>query len=423
MKLVDATQILRNAIAQTMGEDYMPLMDTTDPDHPVPISNKAFAGLDSQALIDIGKDVTAENTISGLNTNLIALIGRHIIETRTYQSRVPSIYVESFDWGGFLERTRLGLGEIFDDPMYTKQFGQNFAEIEHTYYGQPTYSKIYEEAKPIMCPMSIEREKLREAFNGWDKMNEYIGAKEAKIRSTINLALSVIEKMLLQNAIAISDVKNNSAVHLVTEAVNLGIVEQIALATDPVTYRNPTYEEVRLNPAFLAYALLRMKQVRSYMFEISTAFNDGTMPTWCDEDPTLVVLDDFVSCSKVYVKANTFNPEELGVGAMDSVASWQAVLRIDTTPDPDVTYEFDPKTLSSVYVSANDSGKIGQTTKYEKDGVIGLMFDKSALGISLQRNKVTSNYTASADFWNTYNHQLVNHIIDSIYAIVAFICD
>ena len=422
MKLVDATQILRNAIAQTMGDDFQPLMDTSV-EPPVPISNKAFAALDSQALVDIGEAVTGENTIAGLNTNLISLIGRHIIETRTYQSRVPSIYIESFDWGGFLERTRLGLGEIFDDPMYTKQFGQNFAGIEHTYYGQPTYSKLYQEAKAIMCPMSIEREKLRDAFKGWDKMNEYIGAKEAKIRSTINLALSVIEKMLLQNAIAISDVKNNSAVHLVTEAVALGIVNQIPLGTTPETYRNPTYEEVRLDPAFLAYAMLRIKQVRSYMYEISTAFNDGTMPTWCDEDPTLVLLDDFVTCSKVYVKANTFNPEEIGVGAMDTVASWQAVLRIDTTPDPDVTYEFDPKTLSSVDVAANEEGKIGQKTEYTKEGVIGLMFDRSAIGISLMRNKVTSNYTASADFWNTYNHQLVNHIIDSSYAIVAFICD
>ena len=423
MKLIEKAQVLRNAIAQTMGDNFMPLYDTTDPDHPVVIDNKAFAALDSQALVDIGKAVTGEDTISALNTNLISLIGRHIIETRTYQSRVPSIYVESFDWGGFLQRTRLGLGEIFDDPMYTKQFGQNFAEIEHTYYGQPTYSRIYEEAKSIMCPMSIEREKLRDAFNGWDKMNEYIGAKEAKIRSTINLALSVIEKMLLQTAVAISDVKNNSAVHLVTEAVALDIVDPIPLGTNPETYRNPTYEEVRLDPAFLAYCMLRIKQIRTYMGEISTSFNDGTMPTWCDEDPTLVLLDDFVDCSKVYVKANTFNPEEIGVGAMDTVASWQAVLRIDTVPDPDVTYEFDPTTLSSVDVAANADGKIGQTSEYKKSGVIGLMFDKSAIGISLQRNKVTSNYTASADFWNTYNHQLVNHIIDSSYGIVAFIAD
>lgn len=420
MKLIEAAGILRDAIAQTMGSDYMPLIN---PDTQQPISNKEFAALDSQELVDIGKDVTSETNISSLNNGLIALIGRHIIETRTYKTRVPSIYVESYDWGGFLERTRLGLGEIFDDPMYTKQFGQNFAELEHTYFGQPTYSKIFEEAKAIMVPMSTDREVLREAFNSWDKMNEYISAKEAKIRSTINLALAVVEKMLLQMGIAISDIKNDSAIHLITELVELGQLEKIPLGTVPETYRNPTYEEVRLNPVFLAYAMFRMKQTRSYLLEPSSVFNDGTMPSWCDEDPTLVVLDDFKDAAKVYVKANTFNPEEIGVGAVDSVASWQAIYSVDTTPDPDVALKFAPSILSSVDVAANDAGKIGQTTEYTKSGVIGLMFDRSAIGICLRRSKVTSNYTASADFWNTYFHELFDHIIDSSYSIVAFIAD
>ena len=412
MKLVDVKQIVRNAIAQTMGNDYMPLLDPATQE---PISNAAFDALDSQALVDIGKDVTSETNIASLNNGLIALIGRHIIETRTYSTRLPSIYVESYDWGGFLERTRVGLGEIFDDPIYTKQFGQNFAEIEHTYFGQETYSKIFEEAKAIMVPMSTEREVLREAFNSWDKMSEYIGAKEAKIRSTINLALSVVEKMLLQCAIAISDVKNGSAVHLITEAVAAGVVEQIPVENDDP--RNPTWEEVRLNPAFLAFAMFRIKQIRSYMTEISTAFNDGTMPTWCDEDPRLVLLDDFKDQCKVYVKANTFNPDEIGVGSLESIASWQGIY--DGTNET----TFDPATVSSVYVAANQAGKIGQTTKYEKSGVIGLMFDRSAIGICLRRSKVTSNYTASADFWNTYYHELFDHIIDSSYGIVAFIAD
>lgn len=419
MKLVEATQIVRDAIAQTMGADYMPLLD---PQTQEPISNAEFGALDSQALIDIGKDVTGEDKIASLNNGLIALIGRHIIETRTYNSRVPSIYIESYDWGGFLERTRLGLGEIFDDPMYTKQFGDNFATIEHTYFGQPTYSKIFEEAKAICVPMSTERELLKEAFNSWDKLNQYISAKEAKIRSTINLALSVVEKMLLQCAIAISDVKNNSAIHLITDAVADGVLQQIETET-PGTYRNPTYDEVKLNPAFIAYTLKRIKQTRAYFYEISTAFNDKTMPTWCDEDPTLVVLDEFATNAKFYVKANTFNPDEIGVGALETITSWQGIMKIDTTPNPDVEVQFDSDTLSSVYVKANDAAKIGQSTKYEKSGVIGLMFDKSAIGICLRRSKVTSNYTASADFWNTYYHELFDHIIDSSYSIVAFIAD
>lgn len=411
MQLVDATRIVIDAIAQTMGSDFQPLIDSETEQ---PISNKAFAALDSQALIDIGKAVTGEEHIASLNNNLVTLIGKHIIEGRTYNTRIPSIYVESYDWGGFLERTRIGLGEIFDDPMYTKQFGDNFAELEHTYFGQPAYSKIFDEAKAIMVPMSTEREQIREAFNSMDALNSYISKREGKIRSTINLALKVVESMLLQNGIAISDIKNGSAVHLTTEAIAAGIIDA------PEVGETYTYEDVRLNPNWLAYAMFRMKQTRSYLMDISSAFNDGTMPTWCDEDPTLIVLDDFKDACKVYVKANTFNPDEIGVGALESVPAWQAILDVDQSS---VEHKYNPMTLSSVSIAANNAAKIGQSTKYEKSGVVGLMFDKSAMGICLRRSKVTSSYTASADFWNTYFHELYDHIIDSSYSIVAFIAD
>lgn len=411
MQLVDATRIVIDAIAQTMGSDFQPLIDS---ETELPISNKAFAALDSQALIDIGKAVTGEEHIASLNNNLVTLIGKHIIEGRTYNTRIPSIYVESYDWGGFLERTRIGLGEIFDDPMYTKQFGDNFAELEHTYFGQPAYSKIFDEAKAIMVPMSTEREQIREAFNSIDALNSYISKREGKIRSTINLALKVVESMLLQNGIAISDIKNDSAVHLITEAIAAGVIDA------PEVGETLTYDDVRLDPNWLAYAMFRMKQTRSYLMDISSAFNDGTMPTWCDEDPTLIVLDDFKDACKVYVKANTFNPDEIGVGALESVPAWQAILDVD---ESSVEHKYNPMTLSSVSVKANAAAKIGQSTKYEKSGIVGLMFDKSAMGICLRRSKVTSSYTASADFWNTYFHELYDHIIDSSYSIVAFIAD
>lgn len=404
MKLVDCVQLVRDAVAQTMGDDYMPLLNEGGQ----PLSNDELAALPSQKLIDIGADVTGEEKINSLVSGLISRLGRHVIEARLYTSKLPSLYVESFDWGGFLERTRVGLGDILADPMYGKVAGTSYADIEHTYYGQDVHSKIFQEGKAIMCPISIEREELRDAFTSWDKLNAYISARQAKIKSTINLALAVMEKMLLGCAVAISDVKNGSAVHIITEAVEAGIIEQI-------DGHNPTLKDVERDPKFLAFLGERMKQIRGYMEEPSTAFNDGSLPTWCDTQPNLIILDDIVSKYNFYVKANTFNPEEIGLGQMDTITAWQAV--------KDSSSEFDIEVLSSISIDADAAGKIGQTTAYEKTGVIGLMFDPMAIGISLMRNKVTSSYTACADFWNDFNHQLVNYIIDSSYGIVAFIAD
>ena len=426
MKRVDVLQLTRDAIAQTMGANYMPLIDDTTHE---PIPNDRLAALSSEKLVDIGRDVTSETNINSFSNNLIAVLGKHIIDAKLYTSKLPSIYVDSFDWGGFIERTRIGLGDIIADPMYNKVAGTSYADMEHTYYAQDVNSKIFDECKAFMCPISIERNELTEAFTNWDKMDEFISGKLRMIQSTINLGLAVYEKMLVSCALAVSDANTGTAVHLITEAVNAGVLEPVALGTQPETYRNPTWDEARYGSKskdFGAFCLRRIKEIRDYMLEPSAAFNDGSMPTWCEDLPNLIMLNDFASDMEFNVKADTFNPEYLGVGKFDKIVSWQASKKVTAGQGgaADTVETFTPAVLSAVDLAADATHKLGiGTSEYSKNGFVALLFDPMAIGLCLARNKVTSSYTACADFWNTFNHELVNYLLDTSYGIVAFIMD
>ena len=424
MKRVDVIQLTRDAIAQTMGADYMPLID---PETHLPVSNDHLAALSSEKIADIGRAVTGEDTINSFANNLIAVIGKHIISARLYTSKLPSIYVDSYDWGGFVERTRVGLGEIISDPMYNKTVGASYHELEHTYFGQDVNSKIFDECKAFMCPVSIERNELTEAFTSWDKMDEFISAKLRMIQSTINLGLAVYEKMLVSCALAVSDANTHTAVHLISEATTAGILPQVTPAGGAA--RNMTWTEARYsayNKDFGAFCLRRIKETRDYMLEPSKAFNDATVPTWCEELPNLIMLNDFATDMEFNVKADTFNPDYLGVGKFDKIVSWQASKKV--TPGQggaaDTVENFTPDVLSAIDLAADVNHKLGiGTSEYTKAGFVALLFDPMAIGMCLRRNKVTSSYTACADFWNTFNHELVNYILDTSYGMVAFIMD
>lgn len=417
MKRIEAARILIDTIAQTMGDDFQPLID---PDTHLPISNEAFAALDSQALADIGQAVTGETTITNLVNGLISRLGKHEIEARGLDDFLPSIDVDPQEWGGFMERTRIGLGEILNDPMFSKTAGQSYAELEHTYFGQDVQSRIFEEGKPIMCPISIEREMLKDAFLSWDKMDEYISAKQTKIQATLTLALMALKRGLVNCAIARSDI-SGTAVHLITDAVADGVLEQIPVENDDP--RNPTLKEAIQNPLWIAYCLERMADVMGYMRDPSVAFNDGSMPTWANERPRLILLQKFVNRAKFGVKANTFNPDQIGIGKYDTINSWQAIDDPDTTGGTITHAYYDLDTLSSISIAANEAAKIGTSSAYSQSGIIGLAFDRKALGLGLMRNKVTSSYTGSADFWNMWHHTLYNAVFDPSYAMVAFIAD
>jgi hypothetical protein len=62
-----------------------------------------------------------------------------------------------------------------------------------------------------------------------------------------------------------------------------------------------------------------------------------------------------------------------------------------------------------------------QGTSYAIEGVIGVVYDRMAMGITLDKKKTTSQYSASRDTVNYFYHSLVNYIVNDNYPIVTFV--
>ena len=160
MKFENVVEITQKSLAQAMGSEYMEQLGE-------------IAAIGSAKLADIGREVTQPGTVEKFTNSLISLLGKFELLNNEYKKRLNSLYVDSFEWGGFIERTVLDLTKIIDDPMYNTVDGTDYSEIEHTFYGSRAVTKIFEEAKPIMSPISIQSEELREAFRSWDQLNMY----------------------------------------------------------------------------------------------------------------------------------------------------------------------------------------------------------------------------------------------------------
>lgn len=400
MKKVDVVSITQSAIAQTLGAAYMEQAGD-------------LTGLSSQELVDAGKAIDAVDGWSAIAINAVSLLGKHIIDAREYRSRLPKLYIDAFDWGGFLERTRFGLADILQDPMYNLVAGQSYSDIEHTFYDVESDTMIYEEAKPIMTPLSIVKEQLRDAFKSWDDMGRWLSGKQQAVRNTLNIALMVYEKMLISSAMAVSDLKTKSAVHLITEAKALGILEE----TDNYNFENYLTMPAAKLDKFLPFVAKRISELRSFMYEPSKAFNDGTVPTWSVEDPELIMLTSFERDIRFNLRAGTYNKDDVSFGEYATIASWQGIHAEDAD-------SFNREDVSTININASATNKLGIGTEaYNKGNAVALLYDFKSIGISLMRNKVTSSYTACADFWNEFHHVLVNYILDSSYGIVGFFMD
>lgn len=389
MKFNNVVELTQNAVAQTLGSEYMEKLGT-------------LSELTSYQLVDVGKDVLDGGSVDSYVKALLTQIGKLYIESREYVSELDSIYIDSFDWGGYLERVYFAPQDLVTDDMFNLVNGNTYED--HKFYKPNVSAKIFEEAKTIMCPISLTEDAVKMAFTSWDEMNKFLSGIQQNVRNTIDLGLDAYAHMLVSCAIAVSDKALHNSVHLLTEAKEKGIVPT-----------ETTSEKALNNEAYLVYCLNRIRNVEKYMHRLTTAYNNGSVPMQA-KDVNKILLTDFVSSTKFNVRANTYNLDEIGIGSYDEVSAWQGIT--------DGTNKFDYATNSSIKIAADSTNKLGiGTSAVSLTNAIGLVFDRMALGICPYRSKVTSNYTAIADFWNEYHHMLVNYILDSNYSMVAFFND
>lgn len=400
MKFEEVLSLTKQAVAQTMGDDYMS-------------QSGLLEGTDSFKIADVGTDIIdSEATVEKFTKSLISLVAKTVLTSKSYNRRIKSLYVDNFEWGGYIQRVYFDLADVITDEMFNLVNGTSYATQEHKFYQPKTSAKLFGEAKNICVPISITRETLKESFMSWDSLNAYLTGIRTMVQNTINLVLYSYEKMLVSCGIAESVSTNalNNAIHLITDAKAEGVVPStvtdyasiIALGSDK-------------HKAFLIWVCKKIATVRSNMREMSKAYNNGNIPTFCESE--LLLISQFAKDIRFDAESNTFNSEKLGFGDYEEITAWQAI-------NASGADNFDFDTVTSVHIGADSNNKLGiGTEEFETSGVIGLAFDRMAMGLTLEKIKMTSSYTACADFWNEFTHILVNYILDTNFNIVAFVLD
>lgn len=390
MKFTDVVELTQNAVAQTLGNVYMG-------------KDGKLAPLTSFNLVDVGKDVLDSGSVDSYVKALLTQMGKMIIESEVYKAELPSLFIDSFDWGGYIERVYFSPQDLLKDDMYDLVDGKVYED--HKFYRPNVSAKIFEEGKTISCPISITEDQIKMSFNSYDDLNRFLSGIYQNVQNTITLGLEAYAHMLISAGIAVTIGSTGNTRHLATEFYGeSGKTKKIT--------------EMLKDGAFLKFCMEQIALVKDQMKRYTTAFNNASVPTFTtDNDLKVALLADFANSVKFNVTADTFHADEIGLGKFDKVTAWQAF-------SDGALSDFDVETNSSISISADNNNKLGiGTEEFNAKGVIGIVYDYRAMGICPFRTKVTSNYTASADFWNQYHHQLVNYILDSNFNMVSFVLD
>lgn len=332
---------------------------------------------DLSNVVDIGKDLINNDDIDNFVKKLVDRVGKTVFNDRLYQGSAPSVLMDAWEFGSIVEKIDADLPHVQENDSWNLQDGKSYDQ--DIFYQPKVSAKFFNSKITFEIPMSFTKMQVKSAFNSATELNSFLSMLMTKVQN----ALTVHLDGLIMKTI------NNFTAQVVHANKGLQAVNLLSLY-NTTTGDTLTSAKALTSPAFIKFANLTINSYRDRIAKMSTLFNNGGVNKFTPlANQHLVVLSDFASASKVYLEADTYNQDNVKINNYDSVPYWQGT---------GTKYGFDD--ISKIDVAIKDGAT---TTEVTQTGILGVLFDTNALGVSCQNPRTTTAVNARAEFYTNFN--------------------
>lgn len=329
---------------------------------------------DLSNVVDIGKEIIDSDNVDNYVKKLVNHIGKVIFVNRLYAGGVPSVMMDSWEYGSVLEKITADLPTATENDSWKLTDGQTYNQ--DVFYQPQVSAKFFNSKVTFEIPMSFTERQVKESFSSAEQLNGFISMIQTSIENAMTVKLDALIMRTINNMIGETINGDTTGVR----AVNL-LEKYNAEFTQTLTQ-----EQALKDADFVRYASYVMGLYVDRLSKISTLFNAGGKERFTPKDLLhVVLLSEFEKASSTFLQSDTFNKELVALPNHETVPYWQGSGTTYALAD---TSKIDVKTSSGVDV--------------KQAGIIGVMFDRDALGVTNLDRRVTTNYNAKAEFYNNF---------------------
>lgn len=378
------------------------------------IGASALLEEDLSNVIDVGKAVFDATSYDKYVAALVDHIGKVIFVDRKYSGELASLYRDNWEYGAVMEKIY-----VTDMPVAVENDTwklTNGTSYDPNVFTQPNVAaKFYNKKTTFEVDLSIADIQVRSAFDSATQLNAFISMLMNSVDTAINIRLEGLAERVVNTLIAntiYDDIPDLDFTKTGTKAINL--LKLYNDQFDPNGSNPLLAADALYTPEFIRFASLTMAKTLDRIRKPSILFNCGSLLRHTPKDMQhFILLSDFKRAADVYLQSDTFNEEYTALPLADSVPYWQG---------SGTDYGFD--SISKVHLDIVDPSDDTKTVEVEADGIIGVVFDHWAGGITNDKRRVTSNYNAKAEFTNMFYKQDANYFVDlNENCVVFFIGD
>ena len=351
------------------------------------MGEQAITVKDVSSLIALGDSVLASNTDTEnfLNT-LVDRIARTVFSVRQYESDSEGMVRHPFEFGCIVQKIYVDLPEAKKNDAWEigkREYTPKFAPVIKPTAKQKLFNGITTWEVDVTIPDFM----FRTAFTNETSMATFIDAIFTAMDNMMTLALENNANLTRASFIArkIKGGKPCGAINLLHEY-------------NTITSAGLTVENALMNAEFLAWASRSINLWVKRMSKMSTLFNEEGYKRHTPKDKLVVnLLQDFTSACDTFLGANTFHDELVKLPMYDSVAYWQGAGE---------SFDFNDTSAINIKLDANEGGTIS------KKGIIGVIYDYEAMGVTLNERRSTSERNNHDEYTNYYNKANIGYFND-----------
>lgn len=331
---------------------------------------------DLSNVVDVGTEIFDTDNVDNFVKKLIDRVGNTVFNTRVYQGSAPSVLMSSWEFGSVLEKVDSELPDVEENESWSLENGKDYSP--NIFYQPKVSAKFFNSKVTFDIPISFTRMQVKSAFNSASELNGFL----SMLMNGVQNAMTVHLDGLIMKTI------NNMTATVLNGKKGLQVVNLLDGYNAKSTVKL-TAENALQNADFIKYVNLVINTYRDRISKLSTLFNQGQKSKFTPlANQHLVVLSDLASASKVYLESETLHDDNVKITNYDTVPYWQG---------SGTTYSFDD--VSSIDVAIKD----GKSTKEIKaSGILGVLFDTNAVGVTCQNQRVTTNYNPRAEFYTNF---------------------
>lgn len=328
-----------------------------------------------------------------LNKAISQVLTKSIYVSRAYDMIYPSIARDTAEWGGIVRKVTVLDLEFIDDEAFNLTDGSTGPDpflvnkqkaVQFNFYGGNVKELV----------VTTTEDQLKQAFSSSADFGSFMAAQAQNLVNQLNQKIEAESRAVVNNMIAaaIDADSDERVIHVLTEY-------KAATGNNTITASNYLSEDEFVPFAKWFYGRLttlkRFMKERSTMYHAGiTTYNGSTLAKPIvrftnDSDLNIFMLSEFMDQVDSSALSGIYNKELLSIGSFERVNYWQSI------DDPDAINILPNELQTDGTCAAADAA-------VEEDGIIGVLFDKDALGLTVIDEGVRSIENPRGRYFNNW---------------------